>query len=254
MSAALSTAVILDLAVLAVVLCFTALGAKKGFVLTLCSLAAALVALWGASLISDLAAPMVADALQPRLEDTIQSSLDQRIEEWASSGVQVEGETAAQIIETGISQTVLALRDRGGILAWAADLLERNSEDLKNAISSALSGALDGGISSAISSVAANLASQVARGLIFLVSFFVLLILWGIASHVLDLVTKLPVLNQLNHTLGGALGLVQGLVIAYACAWVLYRFTGLVTADMAAGSRLFVPLASLDPLAYLFPP
>ena len=68
--------VIIDIIILAVLVLFLVLGAHRGFILTLCSLAAVLVALVGASFAADALAPKLADTLEPRLAQTIQESLE----------------------------------------------------------------------------------------------------------------------------------------------------------------------------------
>lgn len=225
--------IFLDLAIVVVVLLFLYLGAKKGFILTLCSLIAVIVALVGANLVADAAAPMVADAIQPKLEQVITDQLNEVIDQMDFFQMDSLPPTAEDI---PLSEVLEVLRENElykQFLGGIEDALEEGA-----AASAA----------SAAAQVAAAVAAQLARGIIFVAAFFILLILWGIFSHALDLVSKLPVLDQLNHTLGGILGALKGLIIAYVAVLVLYHLTGTITPEMAQDSYLFSFLARFDPL------
>lgn len=217
-------AILFDVLLVAALIFFTLRGAKKGFVLTLCSLVAVLVAIIGANLLADALAPKVAEAIQPTIQQSIQETLDQ----------QVASQTA------GAQEALAALREKGGLYLWAADALEST---------------LDGGLTDTITHVATvaatTVAAQLARGLIFLVGFVVVLILWWILSHALDLVAKLPVLHTLNDGLGGVIGFVKGLIIAYVAVWALYSLTGYVSAETMEQTYLFRFLALHSPMELL---
>lgn len=218
------TAILIDVLLVAALIFFTLRGAKKGFVLTLCSLVAVLVAIVGANLLADILAPRVAEAIHPVIRQSIQETLDQ----------QVASQTQ------GAQEALTALREKGGLYLWAADALEDT---------------LGSGVTDTISAVAATaatvVAAQLARGLIFLVGFVLVLILWWFLSHALDLVAKLPVLNTLNNSLGGAIGLVKGVVIAYVAVWVLYSLTGYVPVEVMEQTYLFRFLALHSPMELL---
>lgn len=217
-------AILFDVLLVAALIFFTLRGAKKGFVLTLCSLVAVLVAIIGANLLADALAPKVAEAIQPTIQQSIQETLDQQVASQAA----------------GAQEALAALREKGGLYLWAADALEST---------------LDGGLTDTITHVATvaatTVAAQLARGLIFLVGFVVVLILWWILSHALDLVAKLPVLHTLNEGLGGVIGFVKGLVIAYVAVWVLYNLTGYVSAETMEQTYLFRLLALHSPMELL---
>lgn len=222
--------IVIDLILAAVLVLFIWLGARKGFVLTLCSLLAVIVALVGASLISDALAPKVAQAIQPRLEQSIQESLEEKALEVSAQD------------SLGVADVLAALREKGGLYQWAADGLE-------GALNSAP------GVSESIAhqaAVAASaLAEQLAKGILFSVSFLLVLIAWFFLSHALDLVTKLPVIDSLNHTLGGVLGAVKGLILLYVAAWVLCSLTGTVSAETAEKTYLLSFLLTHSPLDLL---
>ncbi len=217
--------ILFDIAILAIVILFVALGVHRGGILTLFSLLAIIVALFGGSVLSDLFSPMVSDAIQPVLETSIQTTIDAQIQ---TSG------------ETGIDKALDALRDKGGLSQWAADWLEGTRDTLDAAVQQNLA--------QVVSQAAAAVAGQLARGVLFTLGFLVVLIAWNILAHTLDLVAKLPVLDSLNGALGGVLGLVKGLLIAYIAAWVLCDLTASIPKDTVEQTYLLKAFREFSPL------
>ena len=219
--------IIIDFILATVLILFIWLGARRGFILTLCSLAAVIVALVGANLIADALAPKAAQAIQPRLEQSIQESLEQKaLEVSAQDGL-------------GVAEALAALREKGGLYEWAADSL---ADALKSTP----------GVSESIAHQAAVAATagaeQLARGIIFSIAFLLVLVIWTILSHALDLVSKLPVLDGINRTLGGVLGAVKGLVILYIAAWVLCDLTGKIPPETVQQTYLLSFFLRFSPL------
>lgn len=214
----MSTPLLIDIILIAVLVLFAVLGAHRGFVLTLCSLLAVVVALVGANLLADTLAPKVSDAIQPKLEQSIQESLENAVRDAAQEG---DGFSAVQALAV--------LKEKGGIYQWAADAIEE---------------ALDDGITAtaaqAAAAAATAVAEQIARGLIFLIGFLLVLVVWSLLSHALDLVAKLPVLSSLNGTLGGILGFVKGLLVLYIAVWVLCDLTGFISPETVAQTKLLL--------------
>lgn len=231
----MTSPIVIDLILLAILLFFMAMGAKRGFVLTFCSLVAVIVALVGANLVADALAPKVADTIQPRLERTIQDTLKIKAEESDLFGVD----------DLPISDILVSLKEKGGIYEIAANNLEQAGWTIKEFIYSN-----NDGISRTASTVAAAVAAQLAHGLLFLVAFLIVLLAWTL-FHALDLVAKLPGLSSLNGLLGGVVGLVKGLIIAYIVVWVLYALTGTVSQETARQTHLFLFLAQHGPLELL---
>ena len=87
-----------------------------------------------------------------------------------------------------------------------------------------------------ISSTAAFIAARIAWLVLYVLSFVLILILWCILSHALDLAFRLPVLSGLNHWSGALLGLVKGVVVVYAAAWLLKD--SLLPPDLAEQTHL----------------
>lgn len=221
---------IIDLILAGVLLLFIWLGARRGFILTLCSLAAVIVALVGANWVADTLAPKVALAIQPQLEQSIQESLEEKALEVSAQD------------SLAVTDVLAVLKEKGGLYQWAAQGIEdalRSTPQLSESIAH----------QAAVAATA--VAEQLARGLLFLVFFLLILILWAILSHALDLVSKLPVLDGINRTLGGVLGAVKGLVILYVAAWILCDLTGKIPPETAEQTYLLSFLLTYRPLDLL---
>lgn len=217
----------LDILILAVLVLYIALGAHRGFILTLCSLVAVLVALIGGNLIADMAAPKLAESIRPALEQSIQEALEEKAQEAG--------------INTADVDVLAVLKDKGGLYEWAANAVDE-ALDSYDLIPDAAHIAAN---------AAAAVAEQLAHGLLFLLGFFVVLIAWALLSHALDLVAKLPGLNSLNHTLGGAMGFLKGLVIVYLVSWALCSLTGFIPSETVEQTHILRFLTQHGPLDLL---
>lgn len=225
----MSTAIIIDLVLVAFLALTVFFSAKKGFILSLCSLAAVIVALIGANFIADFLAPKLADTLEPKLAITIQEALDEHA---AKLGLSPDSLTAHTAIDS--------LKEQGGIYEWAGEQLEHVFEaDLAEAAAHVAA--------SAASAVAAVLAHSI----IFLISFFLVLLAWLLLGHALDLVSRLPVINSLNHLAGGLLGFLKGAVLIWLAAWIACDLIGWITPDMIQQTYLLKLAVEISPFHLL---
>ena len=222
----MTSPIVIDLILLAILLFFMAMGAKRGFVLTFCSLVAVIVALVGANFLANTLTPAVSKAIEPTIETTIQTALESQVQ---------------SLQDTATGETLTAIRDKGGLYALVADAMADALEQVD----------LSPTVAQVATQAATAVATQLAHGLLFLVAFFLVLLGWTLLSHALDLVAKLPGLSSLNGLLGGVVGLVKGLIIAYIVVWVLYALTGTVSQETARQTHLFLFLAQHGPLELL---
>lgn len=219
----MSPSLILDLVIVAVLLVFIILGAYRGFVLTLCGLLAVFVAFIGASFASNALCDPVAEAIRPSIESHIEGVLTKSIQQQA--GGSLAGETA-QAKDLPLNNVLETLKSSG--------IYKSLADSFQNAVKSGVATVTG----SAAQSLAAYVARELARTVLFVLAFIVILLLWFLLSHALDLVAKLPVLSTANRIGGGAIGAVKGFLILCVCAWALYTVLDLIPADMADGSYL----------------
>ena len=195
------TVLLLDAVIVAVLLFFFLRGRKKGLILTLCGLAAFFVAIIGARMITDAFSPAVADWLQPHVSvafgEELGANLEEKLDDLLSSDVSEDNSIARLLITLGIY------------------------DDVTDAIRDAVSGPASQTAADASAALAHSVAEAVAGILTFIVAFLLLLAVWYLISHALDLAARLPLINGLNRLLGGLFGLLQGMLILFLAAWVL---------------------------------
>ena len=199
-----AVSLLLDLVLLGLLVFSFVMGVRRGFLLSLCSLLAVLVALLGGWYL----APHWSQPLEERLEPVILETLTQR---------EAEEETTSPLPDN-LPQ---ALQDQAA----------QTAQDWKNAT---------------LAQAAAFLAGAAAKVILFLAGFFVVLLLWNLLFHALNLVAKLPGLHGLNKFFGGALGLVKGLLLLMLARWLLCDLLGWIPADVTRDSILLSLLPSLD--------
>ena len=222
------TPILIDILIVAALVFFAWRGERRGFILTLCSLVAVLVAFVGATIITNAAAPKVAEYIQPKLEQSIQETLDEKAQE-------------VDLIDYFQAEDVMAaLREKGGVYEWAAGSLE---DILRDADFSSYT--------QQAAKTAAALAGQLSRSILFPIVFLLLLIAWFFVSHALDLVSKVPVINSLNHGLGGAIGLIKGVVVVYVAVWLLCGPLGAISPQMTQETHLLRLMTQYDPIGLL---
>ena len=222
------TPILIDILIVAALVFFAWRGERRGFILTLCSLVAVLVAFVGATIITNAAAPKVAEYIQPKLEQSIQETLDEKAQE-------------VDLIDYFQAEDVMAaLREKGGVYEWAAASLE---DILRDADFSSYT--------QQAAKTAAALAGQLSRSILFPIVFLLLLIAWFFVSHALDLVSKVPVINSLNHGLGGAIGLIKGVVVVYVAVWLLCGPLGAISPQMTQETHLLRLMTQYDPIGLL---
>jgi uncharacterized membrane protein required for colicin V production len=186
--------IIFDLLIVLIVLISTLMGRRKGFILTLCGFLALFVALIGAGILTNLLAKPVSLLALPFVE----KALDQVIQP-AAEGV----------IYATIDQ-VIALMEQSDLLRPLAAGVEQAVEQ----------GALDMTLD-AFHAVAVFLAEQLTRLVMFPLFFLLIMLIWTVLSHLLDLAFHLPGLNFLNRTAGLLLGFARGVLLAYGLCWLL---------------------------------
>lgn len=228
--------VLFDIAILAILLVFLWRGASKGFILSLCGLLAVVVAFVGASFLASSLAPRVGAALEPKFAAAIEEQLQKQFQPAGAPAVPGE-EQASE--EYPLQDVLSVLKDMGLY------------EDLINTVDKAVRDGMADVAANAAAAVAAAIAQSVAYMVLFLLGFIVILLLWTILSHALDLVTRLPGLNTLNKTGGALIGLLKGCIFLFVAAWLL-RFSGnLIPEEAVARTTLLKFFMTTNPVTLI---
>ena len=186
--------IIFDLLIVFVVLISTVLGRRRGFILTLCGFLALFVALIGAAVLTNLLAKPISLLALPFVENALD-----------------------QVIQPAAEGVVYATIDQVIALMEQSDLLRPLAAGVSQAVEQ---GALDMTLD-AVHAVAVFLAEQLTRLVMFPLFFLLIMLIWTVLSHLLDLAFHLPGLNFLNRTAGLLLGFARGVLLAYGLCWLL---------------------------------
>ena len=226
---------IADGLVLAVLLIFACIGARRGLILSLCGLLAFVVAFLGASFAARTLSPVVADALEPKFAAAIEEQLNESIRQQAEAG-----EAAVLSPDDVPLEGVLdALREMGFY------------ETLINTVDRAVESGMTAAAASAAAAVAAAIAQSAAYLILFLLGFFLILLAWRLLSRALDLVALLPGLHFLNKTGGALFGLVQGCIILFVAAWLLQFFGQMLPRELVEQTVLLKFFMTTNPFSLL---
>lgn len=224
---------IADGLVLAVLLIFACIGARRGLILSLCGLLAFVVAFLGASFAARTLSPVVADALEPKFAAAIEEQLNESIRQQAEAG-----EAAVLSPDDVPLEGVLdALREMGFY------------ETLINTVDRAVESGMTAVAASAAAAVAAAIAQSAAYLILFLLGFFLILLAWRLLSRTLDLVARLPGLHFLNKTGGALFGLVQGCIILFVAAWLLQFFGQMLPRELVEQTVLLKFFMTTNPFS-----
>lgn len=194
---------IFDILIVALLALFAWRGAAKGLILSLCGLAAVFVAFFCAQFLSEQFYVPVGGILRPIITQTIRGADAEPVPADPEQGYTVD-ELLSSIQEKGLFEGFSAFLEQG----VASDSLGR-------------------GPLSPLDALAGYLSKAIARALLFGGSFLIILLIWFLVSHALDLAFHLPILAQVN-TAGGLLaGLVKGGLVAVVLVW-LGQLAGLI--------------------------
>ena len=208
---------IADLIVGAALLLAMVLGAKRGLLRGIIGVAVVVLAFVLASWAADRLADPVAQKLSPLVERRIEQKLTRQ--------------------ESASAEGVLA--DFG----FLGDRLQRLTRQVTDTVQQ--TGA------SLLTALSQSVAHSVAYTLVYAASFVLLLLVLGLLSKPLLLVTKLPVIHGVNALVGGALGLVWGGLLVFAAVWVLRRLDLLITPGLVEQTTLLRFFAEHSPLDWL---
>ena len=224
--------IVYDLVILAILVLFALWGMHRGLILTLCSLVALLVAFVGASLVSNFWSPSVAGWLQPLLQPTTSSAVESALPE-GTADAELPLEKLLILLDEadlpfGLDEFVSDLREEGVPVLSAGSLVESVSPSL-----------------------AEKLANAIAWVGLFLISFLVILILWRLLARALNLVARLPGLHLLNKLGGIVLGVFQGMILLFICAWLVrWLWNDLIPPEAVEKSKLLHFFMTVNPLEY----
>ena len=222
---------LLDLVILGLLVYWCVMGFRRGLILSLCSLLAVVVALAGGWYLANHAYEPLAERLEPIILPVVNERADEAISSEASGLVPSE--------ETASDQAATNQSSSGPLSILSGSLQNQVGQQLENFKNNA------------VQQLAASIAQTVAKAVLFLVGFLVVLLVWNILFHALHLGAKLPGLHLLNKVLGGAFGLVKGVLLLMVAQWLLCDLLGWIPSEIAQQSHLLSLLSALSLSSWL---
>lgn len=231
----MTTPVIIDIVVAAVLLGFAVYGGKRGLFRALSGLLAVVVALVGAGIIAATFTTPVTKVVMPLIAGHIEEKVENAMAvQSAGSGVQMpEADT----------EDPSAIQDLLTILGLDDEVRSRLAEEVQEKVR-------DTGASIA-AAVVESMARSFIYGTLYILSFAVLLLLMKVLIGAMDLVLKLPLLRGLNTLGGAAVGLVEGALLLFLAVWVLRRLGVSFESEALAEAHILRIFTANTPLGVL---
>ena len=231
----MTTPVIIDIVVSAVLLGFAVYGGKRGLFRALSGLLAVVVALVGAGIIAATFTTPVTKIVTPLIAGHIEEKVENAMAvQSAGSGVQMpEADT----------EDPSAIQDLLAILGLDDEVRSRLAEEVQEKVR-------DTGASIA-AAVVESMARSFIYGTLYILSFAVLLLLMKVLIGAMDLVLKLPLLRGLNTLGGAAVGLVEGALLLFLAVWVLRRLGVSFESEALAEAHILRIFTANTPLGVL---
>ena len=231
----MTTPVIIDIVVAAVLLGFAVYGGKRGLFRALSGLLAVVVALVGAGIIAATFTAPVTKLVTPLIAERIEEKVENAMAvQAAGSGVQMpEADT----------EDPSAIQDLLAILGLDDEVRSRLAEEVQEKVR-------DTGASIA-AAVVESMARSFIYGTLYILSFAVLLLLMKVLIGAMDLVLKLPLLRGLNTLGGAAVGLVEGALLLFLAVWVLRRLGVSFESEALAEAHILRIFTANTPLGVL---
>lgn len=215
-----------DIIIVAVLAFFAWRGAAKGLILSLCGLAAAFVAFFGAQFLSTTFCGPVSNIVRPVIVHAFQEVMpDVPDPEPVTSTPPLAGLIPEAEEEdedpTYTMDEVLASVQEAEFFSSFSDLL---SEAVANN-DIPLTGHFD-----PLEALADYLAKAITKTVLFAITYLGIVIGWFLASHALDLAFHLPILAEINLAGGLILGLIKAVLVVIVLVW-LGQMAGWVPAE-----------------------
>ena len=231
----MTTPVIIDIVVAAVLLGFAVYGGKRGLFRALSGLLAVVVALVGAGIIAATFTAPVTKLVTPLIAE--------RIEEKVENAMAVQAAGSGVQMPEAVTEDLSAVRELLAILGLDDELRGQLAQEVQDKVR-------DTGASIA-AAVVESMARSFIYGTLYILSFAALLLMMHVLIGAMDLVLKLPLLRGLNTLGGAAVGLVEGALLLFLAVWVLRRLGVSFETEALAEAHILRIFTANTPLSVL---
>jgi competence protein ComGC len=219
----------MDIAILIGVIIFLFImymyGCKKGFVFITLSLAMSLVAF--------VLSLMLAKPLENFIKDNtkIDDKINSKMEKYVDKYIEKEMDMASiELQKDSINELKLpsSIREK---------LIKNNTADIR----------LNMGVESFSEYIAKSLTDILMSSLAMMILFIAIRILLRVIITVANLITRLPIIRTVNKTLGGIIGLAEGIIVIWIAAIVVTALGA-----TAMGSNILEAISSNEILNFIY--
>lgn len=229
----MTTPVIIDIVVAAILGGFVVYGGSRGLVRSLAGLVAVVIALVGAGIAAatfappaaEFVTPLIAEKIEERVEEAVVSRTDEDVQ---MPEVDVDDLSTSELLE---------------FLGLDEDVRNRLAEQAETAVR-------DSG-TAVVEAVVESVAYSFIYGALYILVFLALVLLVRVLIGAMDLVMKLPGLHLLNALGGAVVGLVEGALLLFLTVWVLRRLGVSFETEALTGTRIFRIFTANTPLSVL---
>ena len=229
----MTTPVIIDIVVAAVLVRFLIYGGSRGLIRSLAGLVAVVIALVGAGIAAATFAPPAAEFVTPLIAEKIEERVEDAVAS-RSDDVQMPEVEVAEDLTVGELLAILGL-----------------DEEVRGQLSEQAESAVRDTGAAVVEAVVESVAYSFIYGALYILVFLLLILLVHVLIGAMDLVMKLPGLNLLN-ALGGALvGVIEGALLLFLAVWVLRRLGVSFETEALAEAHILRIFTANTPLSVL---
>ena len=215
----------LIIAVVGLLIIMFAEGYRKGFVRIVLSV--------GMTIVSMMLSLVLSGPCQSFIKNNtgIYNKMHTQMKEYVEKYVAKEADMASTQLQTDYIKELklpATMQDK---------LIKGNTADMK----------LNMGVSSFSEYLATYLTDMLVEALAVAVLFIIIKLILRIVVMLLDIVSRLPVINGVNKTLGGAIGVAEGILIIWAACILLTAASG-----TSIGQRVFDAISSNKFLSFIY--
>lgn len=225
--------IIIDLVLIGVLALCIWSGYKKGLIMAVSGMLALIVAIYGANLVARTYSEEFSSMIQPMISSAVSGAVNETEDEYVAAQGE-DGEDDVYEVSYG------SLKKLGMLESAAKNLaneLKQEVREVGNSLKSAM---------------VHKLASTIAYVLTLIIVFVLIIILFKILANIINLAFKLPGLDLLNCIGGALFGLLKGLILLFAIAW-LTRFLGFaLPEDVVDNTVILKWLMNSNPIIDLF--
>lgn len=221
-------------------------GSKDGFAKTIVNSLGILIALVFALMLSRPVANFVYEKV---IEPPVKNAIVLNIEEQKTSGEADVNKVISTMDSTierlpGFIKNNINLEEKKQQITNALSVSNINSEEIAKKI---------------CAEILMPVCLSILTAIVFIVLFIVFAFVIKIIAKALKIVNKLPLLGAVNSALGGAAGIIKGIVIVLIINWVVVHLVvsrgelfKIITAQTIESSLIMKNLANINPINLLF--